>query len=287
MLFSLRSTLPVLAGAIFAIAPAVATTAYDNLPGTLPGNLPSQGYQATQTFEAGWEVGFGGTGTLNSATLYMSSWALQSDLAGYPTFSSSGSFDGAGYDWPLTLNIYDVSGSGASTTVGPLLGSVTQTFHVPWRPASAGCVDTTAYLALDGNCYHGFGFEVTFNLGGLAVPADVVYGLAFNTQTYGTSPVGYGGPFNSLNFGLVTTGPSVGADPLTGGAFWNTNNPGNFGQIGGMNLDYLDAGNWGAGGGTFYEGAISFDATVTPEPSAFYLGVIGIAVFVLRRRMAR
>ena len=51
----------VLALALVAVPSAFATDAFDNFPGVLPPNLPSVGFQATQTAEFGDKVTFGGS----------------------------------------------------------------------------------------------------------------------------------------------------------------------------------------------------------------------------------
>jgi hypothetical protein len=43
---------------------------------------------------------------------------------------------------------------------------------------------------------------VAFDFTGTTVPNSLIYGLAFNTETWGANPIGTSGPYNSLNFGL-------------------------------------------------------------------------------------
>lgn len=50
----------------------------------------------------------------------------------------------------------------------------------------------------------------------------MIYGLSFNTQSYGAAPIGSDGPYNSLNFGLAEAGPSVGIDVNLDDVFWHT-----------------------------------------------------------------
>ncbi len=63
-----------------------------------------------------------------------------------------------------------------------------------------------------GTCFNGYAFNATFDFGGLVVPEEVVYGVAFNTQTWGYEPIGVDGPYTSLNVGLTTGAPSQGID---------------------------------------------------------------------------
>src|ERR1700686_5275000 len=76
---------------------ARATVIYDSIPGPLPPNVPSLGYQATQTSEFGDLIQFAGTSRgLSQVTVGMSDWALASD---YPSFPGS---SGPTWNHPLT-----------------------------------------------------------------------------------------------------------------------------------------------------------------------------------------
>jgi hypothetical protein len=225
-------------GATQAFAQA-GTPVYNNIPNPLPPNVPSLGYQATQTAEFGDYVFLGGTDRrAASATVTMSDWALHSN---YPLMPA------AGFNHPITLNIYAVNHSGPNPALGALLGSVTQTFLIPWRPEpSPGC--GTAWKASDNLCYNGFAFKITFDLRGLALtlPNEVIFGVAYNTNTWGYQPIGQPGPYESLNVGLaVGTPASVGLDVESDALFWNTMTPANYtdGGAGGVGIFRRDD-NW-------------------------------------------
>lgn len=179
---------------------ATADTIYNNIPPTLAGNYPSLGYQATSTKEFGDRVMFGGTNRqLTSVTVTMSSWAKSEDFGNAVSFTH-----------PLTMNIY---AEGTGGLPGALLGTVTQTFTIPFRPTGWG--------------FNGIAANVTFDCTALnlTLPDAIVYGLAYNTQSYGTAPIGTAGPYNSLNFALNTDvggGITVGSNFDLDDTFWNT-----------------------------------------------------------------
>jgi hypothetical protein len=260
---------------LLAIAPvaAHATAIYTSIPAPLPPNVPSLGYQATQTSEFGDLIQMGGTDrTLKTVTLVLSDWALASD---WPSFPGSG---GATWNHPLTLNLYAVDNSGANPAPGALIATRTQTFAIPWRPpADPTCPGGTAWRASDGNCYNGIAFTVTFDFTGTVVPSQLIYGVAFNTQTWGYAPIGTAGPYISLNFGLATQPPTVGTNPFPDTAYWNTQTPSNYadGGAGGVGTFRRDTA-W-----TPFSGAITFDAadlTELPALSPLALGLLAGAL---------
>jgi hypothetical protein len=258
----------------FAQRPAFAgTVMYDSIPAPFPVNVPSLGYQANQTAEFGDLINFadGTSRNLWSVTAVMSDWAL----------APTGSTD-PGWSHPITLNLYNVANVAGTLQPGTVIASVTQTFFIPWRPvASGGCPDG-GFLGSDNACHGGLAFEVTFNLGNIGVPDQLIYGIAFNTNTWGYNPIGQPGPYESLNFGLNTVAPTVGSNPLPDTAYWNTMTAAN----------YTDH---GAGGiGTFrqdtawspYIGAVEFDSV--PEPGTVGLmlggGMLILAGAIRRKR---
>ncbi|MCX6058562.1 MAG: cohesin domain-containing protein [Chloroflexi bacterium] len=243
---------------------AASTAIFNSIPDPLPGNLPSQPYQAQQATEVGDYIHFAGTErNLSSVTVTMSGWALHSEYPAMPA---------AGFNHDLTLNIYNVDKSGATPALGSLIKTVTKNFVMQWRPAEdpTNCPtkDNPGYAykwqktpgAPDTNCYNGFVFNVVFDLSseGITLPDEIIYGIASNTQTYGNPPIGVPGPYNSLNFALNTTVPSVGTDVEPDAVFWNTITAGWY-TGGGITGTFRRDTGW-----TPYVPAIRFDVTLAP-----------------------
>ncbi|HEY8653423.1 MAG TPA: hypothetical protein VIL87_10045 [Dermatophilaceae bacterium] len=201
-------------------APPSGTTVYDAIPSPLPPNMASLGFEATQTSEFGDHVNLTGTDrVLNTVTVTMSDWALYSEYA----LDSRYSGNAATWTHPITVNIYSNSldANGAPET---LLATKTASVTIPWRPAAdQTCATSTAWRASDGSCYSGIAFNAVFDLSSLGVtlPDDVIVGIAYNTQTYGSAPMGVPGPYSSLNVG-VEGAATVGTDNNTDNVFWNT-----------------------------------------------------------------
>ena len=259
---------------IWAVSAQASSIVYNNIPGPLPPNLPSIGYQATQTAEFGGIIApdlSGDYTLLESATVAMSDWALRSNWAEVG--------DATGFVVPLTLNLYN---PGEGGTVGTRLGSVTTDAVIPWRPEADPTCYGGAYRGADGQCYNGSLSTVTFDFSSLEIslPATFVYGLAFDTTNWGYDPTDIPGPYESLNFGLSITDPSVGSDPLPDTAYWNTSTA----------ADYADKGAAGVGvfrqdtGWTPYAGAISFEVA-TPEPATF--GLLGLGFLLIGWRCGK
>jgi len=203
-----------------AAVPASNAVVFDATVTPLPGNLPSQPFQAQQTAEFGDLVQLAGTNrVLHSATVTMSDWAKASD---YPSLPAGG------WTHPITFNVYGVDNSGAKPALGSLIGSVTQLKTIPWRPeadpANCGLGSPAWYSAADNQCYNGFAFNVTFDLSLIGtVPDKIIYGIAYNTNTWGYEPIGSPGPYESLNVGLnATASPTTGTDVEPDAVFWNT-----------------------------------------------------------------
>lgn len=227
---------------------------FDSVPAPLPPNLASLGFAANAAAEVGDLVQLDGANhPIDAVTVALSSWAIRSDYPGAPA---------AGFNHPLTLRIYAVDRSSGLPRPGTVLAAVTTTFTIPWRPEP----DPTAppsplrpWRAADGNLYPGFAFTVTFDLAplALALPTEVIYGVAFNTGFAGSSPLGVAGPYDSLNLGFSEVPPAVGTDVEPDAAFWNTTRASNYsdGGAGGVNTFRRDTG-W-----TPYQPAVRFTSS--------------------------
>lgn len=197
------------------------TDVYNALPSVSPvTNYPSQAFQAQQTAEFGDYIHLGGTArTLNTVTVTMSDWALYSD------YSSDTRYSGDSTNWthPITLNVYSnhLDGNGVPDQK---IATVTQNISIPWRPVPDGC-DATGWTDSAGHCNHGLAFNATFDLSSLNVtlPDDIIVSVAFNTQTWGYSPIGSAGPYNSLNVAVPNNqAVATGSDNNTDATFWNS-----------------------------------------------------------------
>jgi hypothetical protein len=239
-------------------APLIASAApiYDGIPSPDPTGSPSLGYQATQTAEFGDRIAFAGTErNLTTVRVGLVSWAQANDNFDDPSLMRTPT----DFQQQLTFNIYAVNGSGG---VGALLATNTATFTIPFAPSAS---------------VHPF-VPVTFDFSSqnVVLPNEVIYGLAFNTQTWGANPTGFSGPYNSLNFAVGGDnpalgsggyyGPTVGSDVFSNAVFWNTSTAGYYtdGGAGGVGTFREDT-NWFP-----YVPMVEFNAAAAevPEPAS-------------------
>lgn len=220
-------------GAALLPASAIAATrlAYDSIPRTVPGNVPSQAFQATQTSEFGDGVSLepGTSRKLQSVRVVLSSWGCQSG-----TWNAGDCFTAAGatFAHPITLKVYDMGDNGE---VGNLLATKTQTFDIRYRPSAddVNCQGGRWFKKSSGTCFNGFAQAIKFGFAGQQLTNQVIWTVAFNTSGYGANPLGYstacaqtteGCAYDSLNVGLNTSGdaPYVGTDSQPAGAYLNS-----------------------------------------------------------------
>ena len=202
---------------------------YDSTVSPLPGSFPSEAFQATQTSEFGNEINLVHPSQLGSVTVTMESWTCGNWTSGATPCTTT---PGTGYTLPITLTLYNAGPTGA---VGTVIETTTQTFTIPYRPSAdpgtcnhstgtTGWLDNAATASAygvtpDTTCHYGLAHNITFHITDHKVlPGTVVYGISFNTQSYGPSPVRAATPQTSLNMALTTStaNPSVGSDVYPG-----------------------------------------------------------------------
>jgi hypothetical protein len=230
----------VAAAGVLAITAGVANAAvvYDNLPSAPVKDLPSLGFQATATAQFGGEVAFGGTDRSSPTVIVeMSSWACQSGIG-----ASCKTTGGATFSVPITLSVYN---AGPEGSVGAPVGSVTETFAIPYRPSAKKSCPLNSAEDVQGwgsECDYGKLHKIKFNLSGVTLPNEAIVAVSYNTETYGSAPTGVEGPYNSLNVAVNASytynettkeyetdpvaPPSVGSDPLPEDVFINSQRSG-------------------------------------------------------------
>jgi hypothetical protein len=193
------------------------TPIYNNLPAPLPGNVPSEAFEATSTSQFGGEVELAGpTKDTTRVTVAMSSWACQS---GGAEDGSCVSANGAKFTEPVTLQIYT---PGVGDSVGTQIASLTKTFKMPYRPSANAtkCAGNGGWYKM-GSCFHGKLFKINFVLKGVTLPTKAIVSVAYNTSDHGAVPQRpqpcnsepSGCPYDSLNVGGMEGAPSVGSQP--------------------------------------------------------------------------
>ena len=158
------------------------TAIFDNTPSALPVHGYALSFNGERTSEYGSQVAFAGSARkLQTATVDMVSYPCQTGSYADTTCLTTA---GATYNVPITLNVYNVASSNA---VGSLIGSVTPTFAIPYRPSAdpTNCPSATNKFYLAGDCYTALDAPITFDLSSLNVPNGVIFGVAFSTSDTG------------------------------------------------------------------------------------------------------
>lgn len=173
-----------------------ATSGYNAIPASVNGNVPSVGFQASQTTEFGDQVGLGGKNrTLNSMTVLFSSWACET---GAWNTNDCTTTPGATFPVDITFNVYEDNAG----TPGAVLATKTQTVDMAYRPsASANCASGKWYNKADKTCYNGFPQAVKMAMPAATLGDTVIWSVTYDT--YNTNG-GTSGPADSLNVGANT-----------------------------------------------------------------------------------
>ncbi|HUJ15401.1 MAG TPA: DUF11 domain-containing protein, partial [Thermoanaerobaculia bacterium] len=205
-------------------SPSMAVIIYDNIPAPLPPNVVSEAFQADHTSEFGEFIQFAGTSRkLTTVNVIMSDHAQAQDYTGPNAGNcpASSACTATGWSHPITLNLYNVDNSGPTPAPGTLIATMTQTFAIPWRPNDdlVNCSPGQWFNAANSTCYTGVAFPITFDFTSMNItlPDQIIYGIAFNTETFGNPPLNQSGPYISLNVGVNTsTGPAPLGPPTVG-----------------------------------------------------------------------
>ena len=231
-----------LAGISVATVAAQTTVVYNSIPKPLPGNVASEGPEAYSFAELGDGLSLqaAGGGTIGQVNVVLSSWACQT---GNWSDGSCVTAAGATFSQPITVNLYAVTdqpgiSGGMVLAKGALIGTLTQTFNIPYRPSvSASCGDNSAwYSSKEKACYHGLAVPISVNFSTLHIPVPtdnrLIVTVTYNTSHFGKTPVGStacnstsaGCPYDSLNIATDSSIPVVApvGNPLdTNGLFIN------------------------------------------------------------------
>lgn len=169
----------------------VSQVVYNDTPDPLALSYFSYGFASSKLSALGNLVQLGGTARkLESCDVILVTYAKASD---WPVLAAA---NPAGYLHPVTLTIYEVT----STNQLVFRTEATQNILIPWRPLiqSNGSPWPPAY--------NGYAFRANIPFtNGITLPERVLVMVSFNTETYGFSPIGSPGPYNSLNVAYKTT----------------------------------------------------------------------------------
>lgn len=204
------------------------TVVYDAIPSPLSGLDMAVGFERTLTDEWGDLVRLSEAGILGQVTVGLSSFACGNDDTRAAT-EACVSIPGTTFSHPVTVSLYEVDRSGADPAVGDLIATRTTVFELPFRPSwdEVNCSLPPVLNAPFGGrwydeelgaCVNGLAVEVVFDFvgDGVELPEELIFGVAFDTETSGESPLGVPGPYNALMVGAAGTSgtppPSVGTN---------------------------------------------------------------------------
>lgn len=180
---------------------------YDALPSIEPQtSYPGHVYEANATSQLADSITLGASNRrLETVTVTLNSGAKYSQYESNPAYSGNT----ASWSQQVTVNVYsdrlDENGEPAI-----LLATEVQPFDIPWSSEAA---------------VNGVATNVTLDFTDIYVglPENIIVGVKFNTQNYGTSPTGVVGPYNALSVATPENQPlTVGTDANVDGVFLNS-----------------------------------------------------------------
>lgn len=191
-----------------------ASAYYDSTPSVLPGNIVSIGAEANGLNEFGEfiQLSPNTSQVLIGCVVTLSIWAPASD---WPCYDS-------GWFQNFTLNLYEVTYVNGTPTPSTLINSQLSLQFLPFKPEDSVNCSSGHWMDSEGNCWSGMAYEILIPLNHITVPNQFIYGVAFNTQHYGYQHVNKAGPYNSLNFGLSTSSPSIGSNVVSNSVIVNS-----------------------------------------------------------------
>ena len=113
---------------------------FNSLPAQLPGNVPSVGFEATQTDAFGDQIRLAPGGKkLKKVTVAMSSWACETGT----WTADCETTQGATFDESIKLTLYRANNADPNLP-GAVIASRKRTFAIPFRPSAdpANCART-------------------------------------------------------------------------------------------------------------------------------------------------
>jgi hypothetical protein len=244
---SIAVALGLLIGSV-ATSPAATVTVYNSIPATIPPDVASEGPEAYAFSELGDGFTLSGQSgrTLDTLTIVMSSWACTS---GNWYSDNCMTTTNATYPVPITVNIYSVTtgasleGASPEPAPGTLLGTLTQTFNLPYRPSqdTVNCDDGQWYETTTQSCSNGIAVSITFNLLrlGIILPSQVIVGIQYNTSDYGPAPYGDATACHSTSEGCFYDALNISTDSDQG-AFTRI---GSVLDVSGIFVDYTNSAN--------------------------------------------
>jgi hypothetical protein len=219
-------------------------TVYDSIV-TLKGNkvssnISSEGFECCSTKEFGDGLVFTHAAKrLKRVGVVLNSWGCES---GHWYSDDCQTTPGDTFPVPISLNVYAVSGPPSGPpAVGALIATQTNTYDVPYRPSKndAACTGEDAGMfvgKIDKLCDNGLSDVIWFNFNAttIALPAQAIVTVAYNTSDAGYNPIGQnttcfyssgGCGYDSLNVSADGDGGFVGNNLDPNGVFVNFGDP--------------------------------------------------------------